>query len=88
MAQVRLFGSTARGVSVDGSDIDVLVVLTEKVTHRMHNTISDIAFEINLKYGSIISIVVFDEETWDSDPLKLTPFYSDVLRDGVAIYKA
>lgn len=87
VAQVRLFGSAARGESAEGSDMDVLVVLAEKVTHRIRNIISDIAFEVNYKHGTNISIVVFDEEAWSSGVLKLTPFYADVIREGVAIYE-
>lgn len=88
VVQLRLFGSTARGESDEESDMDVLIVLADKVTHRIRNNISDIAFEINLKYETNISVVVFDEETWNNGVLKLTSFYSKVVREGVAIFEA
>lgn len=85
--QVLVFGSVARGEATEDSDLDILIILSDKVTHRLRNSISDMAFEINLKYETNISLMIFDEEMWNSDIMKLTPFYSDVVRDGVAIYE-
>ena len=85
--QVLVFGSAARGESTEDSDLDILVLLSETATHRLRNSISDLAFEVNLIHGTNISIVIFNQETWNSGLMRLTPFYSDVIRDGVAIYE-
>lgn len=85
---ISLFGSVARAEADDDSDMDVLIILSEKVTHRLRNSISDLAFEVNLKHGTNISLMIFDEDTWSSDMMKLTPFYSEVVRDGVSVYEA
>lgn len=61
--------------------MDVLIILANTVTHQMRNEISDIAFEINFKHGTNISVTVFDAETWNST------FHSEVVRDGVAVYE-
>ena len=86
--RVSLFGSVARAEADDESDLDVLIILSDKVTHRIRNTISDMAFEVNLKHGTNISLMIFDEEVWSSDMMKITPFYSEVVRDGVSVYEA
>lgn len=67
--------------------MDVLIILANTVTHQMRNEISDIAFEINFKHGTNISVTVFDAETWNSSMMKLTTFHSEVVRDGVAVYE-
>lgn len=86
--RLSLFGSVARAEADHDSDLDVLIILTEKVTHRLRNAISNISFEINLKHGTNISLMIFDDEVWSGDMMKLTPFYSEVLRDGVSVYEA
>ena len=86
--RVSLFGSVARAEADDDSDLDLLIVLNQEVTHRLRNTISDIAFEVNLKHDTNISLMIFDDETWSSDMMTLTPFYSEVVRDGVPVYEA
>ena len=86
--RVSLFGSVAREEADEGSDLDLLIILSETVTHRLRNSISDMAFEVNLKHDTNISVIIFDEETWSSGVMKLTPFYSEVVREEVPIYEA
>jgi predicted nucleotidyltransferase len=86
--RVSLFGSVAREEADENSDLDLLIILSETVTHRLRNSISDIVFEVNLKHGTNISVIIFDEETWSSAVMKLTPFYSEVVREEVPIYEA
>lgn len=86
--RVSLFGSVAREEADENSDIDLLIILSEAVTHRLRNSISDMAFEVNLKHDTNISVIIFDEETWSSGVMKLTPFYSEVIREEVPIYEA
>lgn len=86
--RVSLFGSVAREEADEGSDLDLLIILSETVTHRLRNSISDMAFEVNLKHDTNISVIIFDEETWSSGVMKLTPFYFEVVREEVPIYEA
>lgn len=86
--QVSIFGSFARSEADEDSDLDVLIILLEEVSHRLRNTISDITFEINMKHNTNISLMIFDEKTWSSDIMKLTPIYSEIVRDGVPVYEA
>lgn len=86
--RVSLFGSVAREEADEDSDLDLLIILSETVTHRLRNSISDMAFEVNLKYDTNISVIIFDEETWSSGVMKLTPFYSEVVREEVPVYES
>lgn len=86
--RVSLFGSVAREEADEDSDLDLLIILSEAVTHRIRNSISDMAFEVNLKYDTNISVIILDEEMWSSGVMKLTSFYSEVVREEVPIYEA
>lgn len=58
---VKVFGSVARGTAGEESDIDVLVLIKEK-TPAIRETISDLAFEVNLKYDVVLSPVIMSCE--------------------------
>lgn len=81
--QVILFGSVARGEAEEGSDIDLLVLTHEEVSHRTRNMISDLIFEVNFKYHTNLSIVVVDSTSWKDGIISLTPLFNEVQRDGL-----
>lgn len=82
---IVLFGSVARQEADEESDMDLLIVIKEEATHIVRNQISDIVFEINLKYDTNISIVVLEKSKWDNGVMHITPFYKEIERDGVYI---
>ncbi len=83
--KVVLFGSVARCEADEESDIDLLVLTSEKVLYSVRNLMSDVIFEVNLKYGTNISIVVVESDSWQDGILSVTPFYEEVQRDGIII---
>ncbi|MFW5891757.1 MAG: nucleotidyltransferase family protein [bacterium] len=82
---IVLFGSVARKEANEESDLDLLLIIKENTTHEIRNNISDIVFEINLKHGTNISIVVIEKNKWEKGFTKLTPFYKEIQKDGVFI---
>jgi len=80
-----VFGSVARGEDDEESDLDLLVVTKEVMSHRDRNTISDVIFEVNYDYGTNLSVVVVDTFSWDKGVYSLIPLYSEVQRDGVVV---
>lgn len=83
--KVILFGSVARGEADEESDIDLLILTKERVLHGIRNLMSDIVFEVNLKYGTNISIVIVESASWQNGILSATPFYTEVQRDGITL---
>ena len=83
VTDIAIFGSTARGEAGEGSDLDLLVITSEKVSHKIMNKMYGLVFEINFEFGTNISIVIVDANSWYKGIMTLTPLYAEVQRDGV-----
>ena len=84
--ELVLFGSTARGDAGDFSDIDVLVICTEPISHETRMKMVDAAFEVNLEHDTAISLSVVDEQSWQYGWLAVSPFHTEVAREGVPLW--
>ena len=85
--QIVLYGSTARGTATDESDIDIAIFLTHRLNAQQEDRLSDLIVDLNLKYNKVFSVVDIDQETylkWRS----VTPFYQNVDKEGVVLWKA
>ncbi|WP_049898343.1 nucleotidyltransferase domain-containing protein [Halococcus agarilyticus] len=76
--ELLLFGSAARGEAhgID-SDVDVFVVLD---TTEHADELRDIAYEVQLEYGVVVSVHVKAKDHFEER--KDHPFIKNVLRDG------
>ena len=81
---VILFGSYARGNADDGSDIDVLLLLDvpRQVISERSWQVGELAAELLMKYGVVVSPIVENRSYFDSN-VKLLPFYRSIQTEGV-----
>lgn len=81
-----LYGSYARGDYNEKSDVDLMLLtdLTFEEIEKYRDDISDIAFEIELKTGIIISPVIKNIDTYNSR-INIIPFYKNVQMEGVVL---
>lgn len=82
---IILYGSVARGEEGKESDIDVLVLVKNK-KKEVYNRISRIRTETDLKYQTLTSLFVIDEEEFKKYIKHGSPFLSIVLKEGVLLY--
>jgi len=84
LVQLKLFGSKARGDSHPESDIDVLIVLsgydwdTEKAVY-------DLCTDISIDFGVLVVPVLYSVSEFESELMRVTPFYQNVVQDGVSL---
>jgi len=87
LKKVLLYGSYARGDNVEGSDVDIMVLvdMEDKEIKRQRDKILDTVVDLTTQYGIVLSII---ENNYDhfykwADVL---PFFSNIEREGVNIY--
>jgi predicted nucleotidyltransferase len=84
LVEIKVFGSKVRGEDSPESDVDVLVIL-KHIDRKKREIISNIAFEIGLKYELFLSTVVYEKDIFYSPLSKETLFYQNVQKEGVLI---
>lgn len=83
---IILYGSQARGDSVDGSDIDILVIVDEpdESIRGLRKAIWDHTNDISLEQDEVVSLILKSRK--DYNRLSNTLFYKNVARDGIELY--
>ena len=81
-----LFGSYARGDNDEGSDIDVLLLVnaSREDISRRNWQVGDMAAELLLRYGVLVSPIVENREYFNANAEAL-PFYRNISREGVRL---
>lgn len=86
IAEIRIFGSKARGDARPESDIDMLVVVqpeTERV--RLETAVSDLAFDVSLDHAVHISPCVLTARVMHDSTWRDTPFLQTLEREGLRV---
>lgn len=84
VVDVRLFGSFARGVAHEESDVDLAVVL-ERADWETRRDVIDLATDVGLPHDLRLSPTVFDRETYERWRDQERPLVMDIEREGVAV---
>ena len=83
LKKVILYGSYARGMANQYSDIDLLVVLSEMESAFTEiDRLNEIKFSIGLEHDIFISTNPVSEDSFSQAKL---PFFKNVARDGIEI---
>lgn len=85
--QIILYGSYARGDYDNESDIDmmVLVDMSETELTNYRKQVNRVASKIGLNHDIMITIVLKDKQFFDNHQ-DVSPFYRNVMNEGVSIY--
>lgn len=86
LKKVILYGSYARGDYNKQSDVDIMILtdLSFEEIENYRDKISDIAYDIELKTGIILSPVIKNIEKYNSK-VNYIPFYKNVEKEGVVL---
>jgi predicted nucleotidyltransferase len=83
--KIILFGSRARGDAEPYSDMDVLVVLDQKLAEHDSAYISDCAWESGFDKGIVVVPVVYSRDEWEKSPERYSLLAIAVEKEGVTI---
>ena len=86
LKKVILYGSYARGDYNKKSDVDIRILtdLSFEEIEDYRDKISDIAYDIELNTGIILSPVIKNIEKYNSR-INFVPFYKNVEKEGVVL---
>ena len=84
LVELRLFGSKARGDSNPESDIDVLIVL-EELNREVRKQVSVLCCDLSIDHRVVITPILYSLAEFTSSRTRITPFYRNVEREGVAV---
>jgi uncharacterized protein len=77
-----LFGSQLTESQNQGSDYDILIVLNKKVDWQTEREISDLCYQIELKYGIITDTHILSTDELDSARGK-QPIFQNAISKGL-----
>jgi uncharacterized protein len=79
-----LFGSKARNDASDDSDIDILLLVEDRVDDNARWTLSDIVTEVEWETDIYFSCRLYNYSDWEkeNEDVIFLPFKDNVLRDG------
>ncbi len=81
LKEVILFGSQLNDSSISESDYDILIILKCNSDWKLERKISDICYEIELKYGILTDTHILSEQELDS-PRGKQPVFQNAIREG------
>lgn len=81
-----MYGSYARGDYKESSDVDIMILtdFSFEEIEKYRDDISDIAFDIELQTGIILSPIIKNIDKYNSR-VNIVPFYTNVQKEGVVL---
>lgn len=83
-AEVRVFGSRARGDAGEFSDLDIFVAI-DGCTEEAEKFISDCAWEAGFPEDIVVVPVVVDRDAAERGHLRMSNFIRNVYHEGIKI---
>ena len=82
---VVLFGSVARGEADDESDIDMLVLVRDKLSRPEQKEIADYSYDLDLANGTLTQWFVETIDHWDIPAVRGSGLRKAVESEGIPV---
>jgi predicted nucleotidyltransferase len=84
---IILYGSYARGDYDEESDIDIMVLVTLNGDElkKVEKKVSEIAWDIGIEHNVLVTAFVYNRDLFN-ERLPISPFYRNVMSEGVQLY--
>ncbi len=83
--EVILYGSKVRSDDEEFSDIDLLILINSQVIRRIKEEITEITYDIELKYDVVFGIIIENRDFWESPLANAMPLHWNIDREGVHV---
>ena len=87
ISMIILYGSVARGNATKESDIDIAIVVRSQMDDATKRRFLNWAADMDIRYERVFSIVDIEESNmkkWED----VLPFYQNVKKEGIVLWKA
>ncbi len=87
LVSIILYGSVAKGTENAESDVDIAIILKNEKSQHVQDKLIDFTLDLDLKYDKVFSVIDIDYDEyikWED----VLPFYKNVKKDGVVLWKA
>lgn len=87
ISMIILYGSTARREAAEDSDIDIAIIMKNPIDTETKKRFIRWVADMDIRYEKVFSIVDIQEgnmEKWGN----ILPFYQNVQKEGVVLWKA
>ncbi len=87
VSMIILYGSMARNEATPESDVDIAVIMKNSLDNNTRNRFIRWVADMDLRYERVFSIVDIQERNlvkWE----KVLPFYHNIRKEGVVLWKA
>lgn len=87
LKRIILYGSYARGQENEGSDLDIMVLVStsEKEIKRKRDKVLDLTVDLTTRFGIVLSIIENNHDYF-YEWLPVLPFFASVEKEGVNLY--
>jgi len=83
--KVILYGSKVRSDDEEFSDIDLLILINSQVIRRIKEEITEITYDMELKYDVVFGIIIENRDFWESPLANAMPLHWNIDREGVHV---
>jgi predicted nucleotidyltransferase len=84
-AKIILYGSTARGDSMEDSDIDLLILVNkDHISRKEEKRIKYPLYDLEFDTGQIISPMIISALDWENIH-SITPLYKNIKKEGIEL---